>query len=374
MNSSNNYKVNTVSQSGVDTSNWGVKQNMETSAASENTIFGLNRHASTQPRSKVVMNAAAGDDIGFSFSGEFAGSTNDDHFDDIVSASPKVNKTARRMGSKARTRMILAALDKDHEGSWGDVDRNYVIGGNWKSNGDMDFVNSFPKEVLAKAEFDEKKVEVVVAPTDLHLNAVQKELKDTHVHVSAQDVSQYGRGAYTGNITADQLTDMKIGWTLTGHSERRTLFGESDADVALKTKIAVENGLNVMLCIGEQLEERESGKTGEVNARQLQAVVDELTEGQWGNVVIAYEPVWAIGTGKVATPQQAQDTHAEIRAWLADAVSPEVAGATRILYGGSVNGANCADLIGNKDIDGFLVGGASLKPEFADIIAAAHND
>ena len=374
MNSSNNYKVNTVSQSGVDTSNWGVKQNMETSAASENTIFGLNRHASTQPRSKVVMNAAAGDDIGFSVSGEFAGSTKDDHFDDIVSASPKVNKTARRMGSKARTRMILAALDKDHEGSWGDVDRNYVIGGNWKSNGDMDFVNSFPKEVLAKAEFDEKKVEVVVAPTDLHLNAVQKELKDTHVHVSAQDVSQYGRGAYTGNITADQLTDMKIGWTLTGHSERRTLFGESDADVALKTKIAVENGLNVMLCIGEQLEERESGKTGEVNARQLQAVVDELTEGQWGNVVIAYEPVWAIGTGKVATPQQAQDTHAEIRAWLADAVSPEVAGATRILYGGSVNGANCADLIGNKDIDGFLVGGASLKPEFADIIAAAHND
>lgn len=125
------------------------------------------------------------------------------------------------------------------------------------------------------------------------------------MHVSAQDVSQYGRGAYTGNITADQLTDANIKWTLTGHSERRTLFGESDQDVALKTKVAVENGLNVMLCIGEQLEEREAGKTGEVNARQLQAVVDELTEGQWGNVVIAYEPVWAIGTGKVATPEQA---------------------------------------------------------------------
>ena len=194
------------------------------------------------------------------------------------------------------------------------------------------------------------------------------------MHVAAQDVSQYGRGAYTGNITADQLTDANIKWTLTGHSERRTLFGETDQDVALKTKVAVENGLNVMLCIGEQLEERESGKTGEVNARQLQAVVEELTEGQWGNVVIAYEPVWAIGTGKVATPEQAQDTHAEIRDWLAENVSPAVAGATRILYGGSVNGGNCADLITNRDIDGFLVGGASLKPEFKDIIEAANKD
>jgi triosephosphate isomerase len=199
--------------------------------------------------------------------------------------------------------MILAALPDGAEGSWSDVDRNYVIGGNWKSNGDFDFANTFPEEVLAKAEFDPKKVEVVVAPTDLHLTTAQSKLADTHVKVSAQDVSQYGRGAYTGNITADQLSDAKIEWTLTGHSERRTLFGESDQDVALKTKVACENGLNVMLCIGEQLEERESGKTGEVNARQLQAVVDELTEGQWGNVVIAYEPVWAIGTGKVATPE-----------------------------------------------------------------------
>jgi triosephosphate isomerase len=158
---------------------------------------------------------------------------------------------------------------------------------------------------LAKAKFDPKNVEVVVAPTDLHLTTTQSKLAKTDVHVAAQDVSQYGRGAYTGNITADQLTDAKIEWTLTGHSERRCLFGESDQDVALKTKVALENGLNVMLCIGESLEERESGKTGKVNARQLQAVVDEITEGQWGNVVVAYEPVWAIGTGKVATPEQA---------------------------------------------------------------------
>ena len=279
-----------------------------------------------------------------------------------------------RMQAKPRSRTVLAALPEGAEGSWGDVDRNYVIGGNWKSNGDFDFVNSFPEEVLAKAEFDASKVEVVVAPTDLHLTTAKAKLEGTNVNVSAQDVSQYGRGAYTGNITADQLADAGLKWTLTGHSERRTLFGESDKDVALKTKVAVENGLNVMLCIGEQLEEREAGKTGEVNARQLQAVVDELTEGQWGNVVIAYEPVWAIGTGKVATPEQAQETHAEIRAWLAENVSPAVAGATRILYGGSVNGGNCADLITNKDIDGFLVGGASLKPEFKDIIETANKD
>ena len=168
------------------------------------------------------------------------------------------------------------------------------------------------------------------------------------------------------------LTDMDIKWTLTGHSERRTLNHETDQDVALKTKIALDNGMNVMLCIGELLEEREAGKTGEVNARQLQAVVDEITEGQWGNVVIAYEPVWAIGTGKVATPEQAQETHLEIRNFLAGAVSKEVAGAVRILYGGSVNGGNAADLITQPDIDGFLVGGASLKPEFQNIIEAAN--
>ena len=129
--------------------------------------------------------------------------------------------------------------------------------------------------------------------------------------------------------------------------------------------------MNVMVCIGELLEERESEKTDEVNARQLQAVADELTAGQWGSVVVAYEPVWAIGTGKVATPEQAEETHAHIRAWLHENISEEVAGATRILYGGSVNGENASTLIGQPNIDGFLVGGAALKPEFADFIKAA---
>jgi len=277
------------------------------------------------------------------------------------------------MSRKGRSRTTLMALPEGSEGKWGSYDRKYVIGGNWKSNGDVDFAENFPKDVLAKAKFDTDNVEVVVAPTNLHLSTAKKALNGTNVQISSQDVSQYGRGAYTGNVTADQLKDMDIHWTLTGHSERRTLFHESDEDVALKTKVALENGLNVMLCIGEQLEERESGKTGEVNARQLQAVVDHISEGQWGNVVIAYEPVWAIGTGKVATPEQAQETHLEIRNFIANSVSEEVAGAVRILYGGSVNGGNAGDLIQQLDIDGFLVGGASLKPEFQDIIEAAND-
>lgn len=293
--------------------------------------------------------------------------------DSAFGPKPLLGRSSMMNHGRVPRSKALAALPEGAEGSWGDVDRTYVVGGNWKSNGDWEFANTFPEEVLNAAEFDTKNVEVVVSPTYIHLNTVKGKVNE-NINVSAQDCSEYQRGAYTGNITSDQLADMGIKWTLTGHSERRSLFGETDEIVALKTKMAIDNGLNVMLCIGEQLEERESGKTGEVNARQLQACVDKLTEGDWGNVVIAYEPVWAIGTGKVATPEMAQETHAEIRAWMASAVSPEVAGAVRILYGGSVNGGNAADLIKEKDIDGFLVGGASLKPEFKDIIEIANKD
>ena len=160
------------------------------------------------------------------------------------------------------------ALPEGAEGTWGSYDRKYVIGGNWKSNGDIDFATKHVTDTLNKCEFDSKNVEVVVAPTDIHLTTV-KSLANKKINVSAQDLSQYARGAYTGNVTADQLTDIGIKWTLTGHSERRSLFGETDKDVAIKTKIAIENGMNVMVCIGELLEERESGKTNEVNARQL---------------------------------------------------------------------------------------------------------
>lgn len=164
------------------------------------------------------------------------------------------------------------------------------------------------------------------------------------------------------------LKDFGLGWVILGHSERRHVFGESDQVVAQKVKIALENDLNVMACIGEKLDEREAGQTDAVNARQLAAIREEVTD--WSKIVVAYEPVWAIGTGVVATPEQAQEAHERVRAWLRDNVSAEAADQTRILYGGSVTDKNCDDLIQRPDIDGFLVGGASLKDAFKEIVRA----
>jgi triosephosphate isomerase len=180
-----------------------------------------------------------------------------------------------------------------------------------------------------------------------------------------------GVGAFTGEISAQLLTDNGIMWTLTGHSERRVGFGfpgETSDVVGRKTKVALDAGMSVIACIGEHLNERESGKTMDVCSEQLAAIHAHLKEQDWARVVIAYEPVWAIGTGKVATPEQAEETHAQIRAWIAQNVSPAVAHAVRIIYGGSVKANNCKSLIACANIDGFLVGGASLLPEFADII------
>ena len=245
--------------------------------------------------------------------------------------------------------------------------RRYMVGGNWKCNGNMAFAKSFPNEVLNNLKFDPKKVDVVVAPTALHLSTVQAATKN-NVNVATQNLSLSGDGAYTGEFSVAMIKDMGVKYTLTGHSERRTLYNETDKDVATKTKLAVDSGFTVLACIGELLEERESGKTKDVNNRQLNAIREQCED--WSNIVIAYEPVWAIGTGKVATPQVAQDTHAEIREWLAANVSKEAAATVRILYGGSVSDANAAELIAMEDIDGFLVGGASLKDAFKEIVRA----
>lgn len=247
--------------------------------------------------------------------------------------------------------------------------RRFLVGGNWKSNGSLDFSKTFPKEVLNNLKFDANRVEVVVAPTALHVSTVQANT-NSNVHVAMQNMSLTGNGAYTGEFSAEMIKDMGVSWTLTGHSERRSLFGETDADVGAKTKRAIDHGFSVLACIGEQLEERESGKTRDVNERQLNAIREHCDD--WSNIVIAYEPVWAIGTGKVATPEVAQATHAEIREWLGKNVSAEAMNSVRILYGGSVSDANAAELISQTDIDGFLVGGASLKPAFHQIVEACN--
>lgn len=216
-------------------------------------------------------------------------------------------------------------------------------------------------------------VDVVVAPSALFIDAVAA-AAPAGVAVAVQDVhTAPGLGAFTGSHTVAQLADSAVKWVLAGHSERRSIWGEADAATGAKAAAATAADLGVILCVGESLQEREAGMTLAVVARQLAAAAAALPTEAWASVVVAYEPVWAIGTGKVASTDQAQDAHAAIRAWLAANVSPDVAAATRIIYGGSVSGSNCGTLAAQPDIDGFLVGGASLKPEFVDIIKAVAN-
>lgn len=213
-------------------------------------------------------------------------------------------------------------------------------------------------------------VEVVVAPPAIYLGYT-RDKTDPSIGVSGQNCYLKPSGAFTGENSLEMIKDMNCEWVILGHSERRNIFGESDKLVADKTKFALDNGLKVIACIGEKLEERQAGKTDEVVFRQMQAILDEkLTPENWNNLVIAYEPVWAIGTGVTATPEQAQEVHENLRKWLTEKVSMDVANSLRIIYGGSVTAGNCRDLGARADIDGFLVGGASLKRDFIDIVNA----
>lgn len=242
--------------------------------------------------------------------------------------------------------------------------RQFFVGGNWKANGSQSDVGKLVATLNGAKTVGS--TQVVIAPPSLYLTDVKKGLR-TDFQVSAQDVWTKGNGAFTGETSADMLTDAGVKWSIIGHSERRAK-GETDADVAAKAAYAVSRGVNVIACIGETLAEREGGKTIEVLTRQMEAYASKVSD--WSKVVVAYEPVWAIGTGKVATPQQAQEAHKAIRAFLKSKVSGSVSDSTRIIYGGSVTAANCKELAALPDVDGFLVGGASLKPEFVDIINA----
>lgn len=241
--------------------------------------------------------------------------------------------------------------------------RQFFVGGNFKMNGTKDSISKIVANLNA-AELPAN-VEVVIAPPAPYLALAVSENKQKTVEVSAQNVFDKASGAYTGEISPEQLKDLGITWTLTGHSERRTIIKESDEFIADKTKFALESGLGVILCIGETLEERKAGVTIDVCARQLDAVSKIVSD--WSKIVVAYEPVWAIGTGLAATPEDAQETHKQIRAHLSKTIGAQADG-VRILYGGSVNGKNAPEFKDKPDVDGFLVGGASLKPEFVDII------
>ncbi|XP_077246544.1 triosephosphate isomerase, chloroplastic-like [Tasmannia lanceolata] len=240
----------------------------------------------------------------------------------------------------------------------------FFVGGNWKCNGTKDSISKLVTDLnSAKLEAD---VDVVVAPPFIYIDQVKNSLTD-RIEISAQNSWVGKGGAFTGEISVEQLNDIGCKWVILGHSERRHVIGEDDQFIGKKAAYALSQNLKVIACIGEKLEEREAGKTFDVCFQQMKAFADNVPG--WDDVVIAYEPVWAIGTGKVATPQQAQEVHVAIRDWLKKNVSAEVSSKTRIIYGGSVNGSNCAELAKQEDIDGFLVGGASLKgPEFATIV------
>ncbi len=244
------------------------------------------------------------------------------------------------------------------------VKRKILIGGNWKCNGDNNFIKAFTKDLESFVVEDSSKAEVMVFPPSIFLTSLSEKFK--HITFGSQNISQFPNGAYTGEISPSMLKDIGIHTTLIAHSERRSLFGDNEEVIASKLKNAENNGLFIVMCIGEKLDERNNKLTFDVVKHQLETVKASIKN--WANIAIAYEPVWAIGTGKTASPEEAEEVHSYIRNWIKDNISQDVANATRIIYGGSVTGLNCDNLIAQPNIDGFLVGGASLKPDFKKIV------
>jgi triosephosphate isomerase len=251
------------------------------------------------------------------------------------------------------------------------MSRQPMIAGNWKMNGTRESIKNLLAGITAGMS-EVNTAEVVVCAPYVYLADVQTLLEGSAIRYGAQDVAkEAGPGAFTGEVSAAMLLDFGCRYAIVGHSERRSYYGESDDIVAHKHATARQAGLAPILCIGETLEEREQGITEEVVSRQLDAVIALEGVAALGDGVIAYEPVWAIGTGKTATPQQAQEVHAFIRQKIA-VLDTGVAEGVRILYGGSMNASNASDLLSMTDIDGGLIGGASLKhDDFLTICRAA---
>ncbi len=243
--------------------------------------------------------------------------------------------------------------------------RQPLVAGNWKMNGSTDSVQALVDGIKAGIS-EVTTAAMAVCPPFVYIPQVSAMLEGTAIGLGAQDVSDQEAGAYTGEVAPNMLTDLGCRYVIVGHSERRSLYGESDQFTARKFAAARKAGLTPILCVGETLVEREQGVTEQVVERQLDAVIEQEGIAALGAAVIAYEPVWAIGTGKTATPAQAQEVHAFIRGKLAG-LDTAVADKVQILYGGSMNAANAAELLAMPDIDGGLIGGASLKP--ADFLA-----
>jgi len=247
--------------------------------------------------------------------------------------------------------------------------RTKIVAGNWKMNKNLQETEALLSELSAM--LPDSTAEVIVAPTFVNLQAAVNSLQSSTMQVAAQNMHFADNGAYTGEISADMLLSLGVDIVILGHSERRAYFGEDDALLAKKVKTAVEKGLKTIFCFGEELEDRKSGNHFSVVESQLKNALFDLDASAWKSIVLAYEPVWAIGTGETASPEQAQEMHAFIRKTIADAYNAAVADAVSILYGGSVKPNNAAEIFSKPDVDGGLIGGASLMAsDFVAIIEA----
>jgi len=245
--------------------------------------------------------------------------------------------------------------------------RSKIVAGNWKMNKNLEETEALLTELAAK--LPNTQAEVMVAPTFVNLTGAVSTLESSVIEVIAQNMHFAENGAYTGEISADMLLNIGIDTVIIGHSERRAYFGENDEILAKKVTTALDKGIRVMFCFGEELEDRKSGNHFSVVESQLKNALFSLDASAWSNIILAYEPVWAIGTGETASPEQAQEMHAFIRKTITEAYDTSIANNVSVLYGGSVKPANAEEIFGKPDVDGGLIGGASLvADDFVAII------
>ena len=247
--------------------------------------------------------------------------------------------------------------------------RSKIVAGNWKMNKNLEETEALLTELAAK--LPDTQAEVMVAPTFVNLTGAVRTLESSIIEVIAQNMHFAESGAYTGEISADMLLNINIETVIIGHSERRAYFGENDEILAKKVAAALEKNMRVMFCFGEELEDRKSGNHFSLVESQLTNALFSLDASVWSSIILAYEPVWAIGTGETASPEQAQEMHAFIRKTITEAYNASIANNVSILYGGSVKPANAEEIFGKPDVDGGLIGGASLvADDFVAIIKA----
>ena len=247
--------------------------------------------------------------------------------------------------------------------------RKVFIAGNWKCNGDRAFVNKHCM-FLTGTRIDKNKTELCLAPPNIHLLTCKTFLAHLF-HICAQNISEYDDGPYTGEVSAKQIKDLGVDWTIIGHSERRKYFNEDENIISKKIEQALNNKLNIILCIGDNNEEKENNKSFETIKKQLKTAFDKIKDNNWNNIVIAYEPIWENEINVPITKEKIQEMHEFIRNEIKENMGEEISNNIRIIFGGNVDENNCNELILLKDIDGFLVGKPSIKSTFNNIIESA---